>query len=82
MAKVKIKCEVKIEEEDYQKITEFANKDDSNLDLRDLDKLLASIIEFNIKGILGQIAMHEAKAKEVIAKVDLIGLDGKPLGRG
>ena len=80
MSKVTISARVKIDEEDYNRILEFADKGEGNAELKDLGKLMENIIQFNLKGILGQIAQAEAQEKaKVEPKVTLFGPDGSPL---
>lgn len=83
MSKVEIRASVKIDESDYNKILAFADKGEGNEELRDLGKLMENIIQFNLKGILGQIAQAEAQEKaDVEPKVQLYGADGSPLITG
>lgn len=83
MPKVTIRAELKIDEADYDKILAFANRDDKNLQLRDLSKLMENGIKFNITQILAQIAAAEVQERAPAdAKVALYGPDGEPLGGG
>ena len=60
MAKVTLRAEVKLDEDDYNKILDFANKDDKNPELKDIGKLMQKVLEFNFNNIMQQIAAAEA----------------------
>lgn len=84
MAKVTLRAEVKLDEDDYNKIIAFADKNDKNPELKNISKLMENVLEFNFNNILAQIAAAEAAEKaqretSVEAKVMLYGVDGKPL---
>jgi len=85
MAKVTLRAEVKLDEDDYNKILDFADRNDKNPELQDISKLMENVLEFNITNILAQIAAAEAAEKaqadaSIEAKVSLLGADGKPMG--
>ena len=81
MSKVTIKAKVKIEQADYDKIVAFANRDDTNPELKDLSKLMEKVLTFNFTQILAQIAAAEVQERPppATAKVGLYGPDNQPL---
>ena len=63
MSKITINAQVKLDEADYEKILDFAEKNEGAEKWLHLDKQLEEMITFNLKSLVMQIVEIDAKVK-------------------